>query len=639
MTIYTDGIRVRQGQSLEEFQAGFGDYLGAKVDQSLDDSATGSIYRASELTAAMYGPPDVSVDQMGNPISVDFTQGPDSPTVKKPDALARIKESGLDGKLTVPDNGLPSRALDILIDRKHAELARADFIERAPNRYAVAGLPAAIATQILDPVNVAAMFIPAVGEERFASILGTVGARAAAGTINGLVGSAAVEPFTYLAHTQEQADYTTTDALTNIAFGSILGGGLHVGIGFVGDRIRIGRENAAKPGDVPRETFAGPEQRTDAQTRANIDAMPPAQQQSEIEWLRAERQRLENELGTDELTGLRNRRAFANDEPLPIKAMLDVDSLKWVNDNLGHEAGDNYLRAVGEAMQRAGIDRGYRLSGDEFAFQAHTPEAATEMRTKLEAELQKATVRATLPDGTVLTKKGVGVSYGHGTNRAEADAALYRNKSDRAAAGQRSVAGVEPPGVARSAAARDEAGIFGASDAVIAKTGWQTQRAALSTAVAQMAEGRAPEVDALVHTDPRAPGEPATLADVQHAAERSDSPAGSLLTRPEDAARPEEPELVPPDRGEALASATEQAQAATDDLRATMAGVKGEKPPAGTQSATRTATAEARQQTADLMADLPAAVRKELAEFDDLVDDAETYGRAARAAAACWLRS
>jgi diguanylate cyclase (GGDEF)-like protein/putative nucleotidyltransferase with HDIG domain len=83
---------------------------------------------------------------------------------------------------------------------------------------------------------------------------------------------------------------------------------------------------------------------------------------------------------TDGLTGLRNHRAFHEDldqelrrtsrGPTPLSlVMLDLDHLKSVNDQLGHQAGDERLRALAAAIgsiQRAG-DSAFRVGGDEFA--------------------------------------------------------------------------------------------------------------------------------------------------------------------------------------------------------------------------------------------------------------------------------
>jgi hypothetical protein len=60
-------------------------------------------------------------------------------------------------------------------------------------------------------------------------------ARLARGVTEGAVGAALVEPLVYSAAKRVQADYGAADSLLNIAFGSILGGGLHVGIGKLRD--------------------------------------------------------------------------------------------------------------------------------------------------------------------------------------------------------------------------------------------------------------------------------------------------------------------------------------------------------------------------------------------------------------------
>jgi diguanylate cyclase (GGDEF)-like protein len=90
----------------------------------------------------------------------------------------------------------------------------------------------------------------------------------------------------------------------------------------------------------------------------------------------------------DPLTGLPNRRAF--EERLPVElaravrsarplslCLLDLDGFKAVNDNLGHPAGDEALRAVAEILGRARLsDDCFRIGGDEFA--VLMPETAAE---------------------------------------------------------------------------------------------------------------------------------------------------------------------------------------------------------------------------------------------------------------------
>lgn len=91
-------------------------------------------------------------------------------------------------------------------------------------------------------------------------------------------------------------------------------------------------------------------------------------------------QRSIDEARTDPLTGLWNRRAF--DEQLAIQTavaerygvpcalvLIDVDSLKSVNDRAGHEAGDGALRQLADLLRSnlRAADLAMRVGGDEFA--------------------------------------------------------------------------------------------------------------------------------------------------------------------------------------------------------------------------------------------------------------------------------
>ncbi|MFO1339782.1 MAG: EAL domain-containing protein [Burkholderiaceae bacterium] len=109
-----------------------------------------------------------------------------------------------------------------------------------------------------------------------------------------------------------------------------------------------------------------------------------AQLVDELEGRHAELRRLAM---VDQLTGLPNRRLFrelfdhalavARRAQQPMALMfIDLDRFKHINDSLGHPAGDELLRQLGQRLRAAmrGSDVVGRLSGDEFI--ALLPDAA-----------------------------------------------------------------------------------------------------------------------------------------------------------------------------------------------------------------------------------------------------------------------
>lgn len=148
----------------------------------------------------------------------------------------------------------------------------------------------------------------------------------------------------------------------------------------------------------------------------------------------------------DQLTGLlrpqefRDRAAvalprLARPGEVTIVAMADLDHFKLVNDQLGHAAGDDVLRAFGWSARTALGQRALcgRLGGEEFAllFAATSWEYAEDLLLTMIAEFQH-TVH--LADGRVPTVSIGVVEAGSGeplpTVLERADKALYRAKSE-----------------------------------------------------------------------------------------------------------------------------------------------------------------------------------------------------------------
>ncbi len=150
-------------------------------------------------------------------------------------------------------------------------------------------------------------------------------------------------------------------------------------------------------------------------------------------------EQLEREANTDPLTGLLNRRQFVTQAQAALErpgavtlAILDVQEFKRINDELGHAAGDEVLRGVGEALLDLTAARGqaFRLGGDEFALLLPCDEPQAQRQV---AALMTAVGQLTLPASPFLN---VGLAVGapqeslHDWLR-RADARMYAAKRAR----------------------------------------------------------------------------------------------------------------------------------------------------------------------------------------------------------------
>ncbi|GAB7071157.1 bifunctional diguanylate cyclase/phosphodiesterase [Mycolicibacterium hodleri] len=125
----------------------------------------------------------------------------------------------------------------------------------------------------------------------------------------------------------------------------------------------------------------------------------------------------------DDLTGLHNRRALidhletrlAEGQPGPVSALyLDLDRLKTINDYLGHNVGDWFIRVIAERLQRGVDDAGViaRLGGDEFVVILSSPMSASEAE-KLANRLLTIVGERVPVDGEMLTRTvSIGVALG-----------------------------------------------------------------------------------------------------------------------------------------------------------------------------------------------------------------------------------
>ncbi|KAF0106499.1 MAG: GAF sensor-containing diguanylate cyclase [Anaerolineaceae bacterium] len=150
----------------------------------------------------------------------------------------------------------------------------------------------------------------------------------------------------------------------------------------------------------------------------------------------------------DVLTGLPNRRALDERLDTEIKRatrtglsfaviMMDIDGFKVINDNYGHDVGDDVLRQVAQALLQAlrATDLLARYGGDELTLilpDTGWPDAETVI-TKIQDQITNLDIN--LPDGTTThlgVSGGVAIFPRHANTAPNllraADEALYRAK-------------------------------------------------------------------------------------------------------------------------------------------------------------------------------------------------------------------
>jgi diguanylate cyclase (GGDEF)-like protein/putative nucleotidyltransferase with HDIG domain len=152
-------------------------------------------------------------------------------------------------------------------------------------------------------------------------------------------------------------------------------------------------------------------------------------------------ERLATTARTDPLTGLANRRAFEQEldqhlQALPSKPfaviMLDVDSLKRVNDEFGHAAGDSVLKRVAATLVDGlrGGDVVTRWGGDEFVLLL--PEMDRVSAVSMARRISGTLLQADGFDGPISVSIGIAVFPSDGTTAAAllaaADRSMYQEK-------------------------------------------------------------------------------------------------------------------------------------------------------------------------------------------------------------------
>jgi diguanylate cyclase (GGDEF)-like protein len=155
---------------------------------------------------------------------------------------------------------------------------------------------------------------------------------------------------------------------------------------------------------------------------------------------------------TDDLTGLSNRRGFMTLAGQMLKtarrigekvfvAFIDMDGMKRINDELGHEIGDQAIREAARILRDVFRDSDVlaRLGGDEFAVFGLAGEGVSQdaILTRLEDNVCSANQSGCLPIALSFSL-GLVLSDPEGKDLqdllARADARMYANKRSKSAA-------------------------------------------------------------------------------------------------------------------------------------------------------------------------------------------------------------
>ncbi len=150
---------------------------------------------------------------------------------------------------------------------------------------------------------------------------------------------------------------------------------------------------------------------------------------------------------TDKLTGVGNRAAFDENKLIYQQnhscffiIMIDIDNLKYINDNYGHKYGDYIIELLAQKLKNGFAPQNkkdiYRIGGDEFCVIYHADENVniTEMLKTIEKEYENSNLSTGI--------SGYSLSYGYQYYNSEkgdlfdkilhlADQEMYKNKSQK----------------------------------------------------------------------------------------------------------------------------------------------------------------------------------------------------------------
>jgi len=249
------------------------------------------------------------------------------------------------------DYALTPDQAKVVIDTKRAELVRQAVTARAPSGVVAAGVMfgANLLAMATDPLELATMFIPVVGQAGKAAAIarfGRVGGRVAVGAVEGGVGQALTEPLYYGLSRQMQLDYEMSDSLLNIGVGFVFGGGVGAVAGALARRGAV----PSAPSDA---TNFAPEGRVES-----VLQRAPDEVVSDYRAIEAQRAPAEISL-----------RQFVTDQKIDLDGFYARQGVTAEYKRLAKEAKLEPIKPIAETLRRSrGIDPRGRVA-EELAAQ------------------------------------------------------------------------------------------------------------------------------------------------------------------------------------------------------------------------------------------------------------------------------
>lgn len=435
----------QQGLSLADYPAPAGRVWSGALDDALDTNPIPMLMLSTELNGARARGPHL-----------DYWQ-----------ATERSKAAGVAVK--VPETGISQEALDWQIERRRDQAAVAQLMARREGMAGTAAmLGAGLAGAMADPLNLAAGMMPVIGEFKLATgAVSRFGQRFGVGAAEGVFGAGVVEIPTVALRRELGDDYTLTDSLANIAFGTA-GNAVIRGVGGAAADAwrRIGAAKRAADADVKAAFDFGagtPEQQT-AAARLNAGA----------------------EMRTGE---------FAHP--------LDDAFSYLAEDHLAAQMRQNAEAVTTEALDRVGSQRAIALLRDFQAAQ-EARRAAEEVPGFLRSAEEKAAMRpGTAPDVTGDLARAIAILE---------KAPFLRTAEERVFLESM----LSGEAFARATPQNINETLAGISD--------ETHAAALRAAVAQAVAGQQINVDAILRQDPLFGRQRSTIGEALAAALEAEKP-------------------------------------------------------------------------------------------------------------------